>query len=90
MSRSCVHGHKCAFMVTIVFMIMMILATIMLVITLMIVVTGSAKAVSVRCAVHLGYRGVAERCTIRARISWHPRPDPPRVGGLLGEALPLP
>jgi len=42
-------------MVTIVFMIMVILATIMLVITLMIV-TGSAEVVSVRCAVHLGYR----------------------------------
>ena len=49
-----------AFMVTIVFMIMVILATIMLVITLMIV-TGSAKAVSVRCAEYLGYRGGAER-----------------------------
>jgi hypothetical protein len=44
--------------VTIVFMIMVIMATIMLVITLMIV-TGSAKAVSVRCAEHLGYRGGA-------------------------------
>jgi hypothetical protein len=70
-------------------MIMVILATIMSVITLMIV-TGSAKAVSVHCAEHLGYRGVAERCTIRARISWHPWPNPPRAGGLLGEALPLP
>jgi hypothetical protein len=45
-------------MVTIVIMIMVIMATIMLVITLMIV-TGSAKAVSVRCADHLGYRGGA-------------------------------
>jgi hypothetical protein len=39
---------------------MAIMATIMLVITLMIV-TGSAKAVSVRCAVHLGYRAGAKR-----------------------------
>ena len=76
-------------MVTIVIMIMVIMATIMSVITLMIV-TGPANAISVCCAEHLGYRGVAERCTIRAQISWHPRSDPPRVGGLLGEALPLP
>jgi Na+-transporting methylmalonyl-CoA/oxaloacetate decarboxylase gamma subunit len=47
-------------MVTIVFMIMVILATIMWVITLMIV-TGSAKAVSVRCAEYLGYRAGAKR-----------------------------
>jgi hypothetical protein len=47
-------------MVTIVIMILVILATIMLVITLMIV-TGSAKAVSVRCAEYLGYRAEAKR-----------------------------
>jgi hypothetical protein len=45
-------------MVTIVIMIMVIMVTIMLVITLMIV-TGSANAVSARCAERLGYRGGA-------------------------------
>ena len=49
MSRSCVRSHRYAVVVIMV-----------MVITLMIV-TGSAKAVSVRCAEHLGYRGVAVR-----------------------------
>jgi hypothetical protein len=57
MSRSCVRCHRCAFVV-IMAMNMAIMATIMLVITLMIA-TGSAKAVSVRCAEHLGYRAGA-------------------------------
>jgi hypothetical protein len=67
MSRSCLRSHRCAFLV-IVFMNVVIMTTIMLVITLMIV-TGSAKAVSVRCAKHLGCRG-------RGEPHFSPRPRP--------------
>jgi hypothetical protein len=51
MSRFCVRSHSCAFVV-IMAMNMVITLTI---------VTGSAKAVSVRCAEYLGYRAGAER-----------------------------
>jgi hypothetical protein len=66
-------------MVTIVIMILVILATIMLVITLMIVVTGSAKAVSVRCAEHLGYRGGAALCYALALALAKPQGDACRL-----------
>jgi hypothetical protein len=50
MSRSCVRSHRRAFVV---------IMAMNMVITLRMIVTGSAKAVSVSCAEHLGNRGGA-------------------------------